>query len=365
MKNIAWKSVLVVLALCGLAMNGRAQGSYDLRSPDKRIEVRIRTAQGVRYDVVLKGVALLQDSSLSMDVDHKVLGHDVKVTKSKERHSDQVLEPVVRQKFAKIRDNYNELRLDMEGGYAVVFRAYNEGVAYRFETSLPADQVKIYGEEANFRFTSNFVVFYPQEDSFFSHNERKYLPQLLSNINPAFLATLPAVVDAEGGAKVAIAESDVEEYPGLWLRGTGETGLAATFPPYPLKEQLTGDRDFRVVESADYIAVTSGKRTFPWRVLGITDRDADLLTNPIVWLLEKPSQVQDTSWIKPGKVAWDWWNDNNVYGVDFKAGVNTQTYKYYIDFAAKYGLPYISSWTKAGTSSATALRWCRKLTWKN
>ncbi len=351
MKNIVWKSVLVVLALCGLAVNGRAQGSYDLRSPDKRIEVRIRTAQGVRYDVVLKGVALLQDSSLSMDVDHKVLGHEVKVTGSKERHSDQVLEPVVRQKFAKIRDNYNELRLDMEGGYAVVFRAYNEGVAYRFETSFPAEQVKIYGEEANFRFTSNFVVFYPQEDSFFSHNERKYLPQLLSNINPAFLATLPAVVDAEGGAKVAIAESDVEEYPGLWLHGTGGNGLSAIFPPYPLKEQLTGDRDFRVVESADYIAVTTGKRTFPWRVLGITDRDADLLTNPIVWLLEKPSQLQDTSWIKPGKVAWDWWNDNNVYGVDFKAGVNTQTYKYYIDFAAKYGIPYIildEGWYKLG-----------------
>ena len=351
MKNIVWKSVLMVIPLLGLAVNGRAQASYALRSPDKRIEVRIRTAQGVRYDVVLKGVALLQDSSLSMDVDHEVLGHEVKVTGSKERHSDQMLEPVVRQKFAKIRDNFNELRLDMEGGYAVVFRAYNEGVAYRFETSLPAEQVKIYGEEANFRFTSNFVVFYPQEDSFFSHNERKYLPQLLSNINPAFLATLPAVVDAEGGAKVAIAESDVEEYPGLWLHGTGGNGLSGTFPPYPLKEQLTGDRDFRVVESADYIAVTTGKRTFPWRVLGITDRDADLLTNPLVWLLEKPSQLQDTSWIKPGKVAWDWWNDNNVYGVDFKAGVNTQTYKYYIDFAAKYGLPYIildEGWYKLG-----------------
>jgi alpha-glucosidase len=233
----------MVIALFGLAVDGRAQASYDLRSPDKRIEVRIRTAQGVRYDVVLKGVALLQDSSLSMDVDHKVLGHEVKVTGSKERHSEQMLEPVVRQKFAKIRDNYNELRLDMEGGYAVVFRAYNEGVAYRFETSLPAEQVKIYGEEANFRFTSNFVVFYPQEDSFFSHNERKYLPQLLSNINPAFLATLPAVVDAEGGAKVAIAESDLEEYPGLWLHGTGGNGLSAIFPPYPLKEELSRDRD--------------------------------------------------------------------------------------------------------------------------
>jgi alpha-glucosidase len=285
MNTMLWKSLLLLIPLFALSADAAAQASYDLRSPDKRIELRIRTAQGIRYDVVLNGRAILEDSSLSLDVDHKVLGRGARVTGSKERHNDQMLEPAVRQKFAKIRDNYEELRLDMDGGYSVVFRAYNEGVAYRFETSLPAEQVKIFGEEANFRFASNFVVFYPQEDSFFSHNERRYVPQHLLEIAPAFLASLPAVVDAGGGAKVAIAESDVEEYPGLWLRGTAGNGLVATFPPYPLKEQLSGDRDFKVVESADYIAVTTGRRTFPWRVLGITDRDADLLTNPLVWLL--------------------------------------------------------------------------------
>jgi alpha-glucosidase len=127
--------------------------------------------------------------------------------------------------------------------------------------------------------------------------------------------------------------------------------LSATFEPYPLKEQLERDRDFKVIEAADYIAVTKGARTYPWRLLGIVEHDADLLTNQLVWLLEKPSQVQDTSWIKPGKVAWDWWNFNNVYGVDFPAGVNTQTYKYYIDFAAKYHLQYIildEGWYKLG-----------------
>jgi alpha-glucosidase len=337
--------------MCCLATGAQGQASYDLRSPDKRIEVRIRTSDGVRYDVVLNGRAILQDSALSLDVDHKTLGRDVKVVASKEYHQDQVLEPVVRQKFAKIRDNYNELRLHMEGNYAVVFRAYNEGVAYRFETSFSDDQVKVYSEQANFRFPANFICFYPQEDSFFSHNERRYLPQHLLAINSAFLASLPAVIDVGDGAKVAIGESDVEEYPGLWLRGTGGFGLDGTFPPYPLKEKLTRDRDFQVLEAADYIAITRGTRTYPWRVLGIVDRDADLLINPIVYLLEKPSQVQDTSWIKPGKVSWDWWNDNNVYGVDFKAGVNTQTYKYYIDFAAKYGIPYIildEGWYKLG-----------------
>jgi alpha-glucosidase len=351
MSHSAWKAG--VLGACLLLFGGAAlaQNSYDLRSPDKRVEVRIRTAHGVTYDVLLNGVVLLGNCTLSLDVDHKVLGKDVKVTGAKERSVDNVLTPTVRQKFAKIPERFNEVRIQMDGGFAVTFRAYNEGAAYRIETSLPESQVKVYSEEVAFRFPSNFVTFYPQEDSFFSHNERRYVPQRLSEIIPAFIATLPAVVDAGGGVKVALAESDLEDYPGLWLKGTGGNGLDGTFPPYPLKEKLERDRDFRVVESADYIAVTNGTRTFPWRVIGIAPRDADLLTNQLVWLLEKPSLVDDTSWIKPGKVAWDWWNDNNVYGVDFKAGVNTQTYKYYIDFASKYGIPYIildEGWYKLG-----------------
>ena len=336
-----------------LTVNAAAQSSYDLRSPDGRIEIRIRTANRVHYDVLLRGRALLENCALSLDVEHKKLGEDPKVIDAKQRSYDQIVEPTVRQKFAKIRDNYNELRLTMEGGYAVVFRAYNEGAAYRLETSLPEKQVKVYGEDASFNFPGNLVVYYPQEDSFFSHNERKYLPQHLSEIAPQFIASLPAVVDVLEGAKVAIAESDLEDYPGLYLRGTGGNGIAATFPPYPLEEKLEGDRDFRVVKSADYIAITSGTRSFPWRVIGVAEKDGDLLTNQIVYLLEKPSQLQDTSWIKPGKVAWDWWNANNIYGVDFKSGINTQTYKYYIDFASKYGIPYIildEGWYKLGNA---------------
>jgi len=349
-KVVLWMSFLLPIPLFALAVDA-AQTSFDLLSPDKQIEVRIRTTQGIRYDVVLDGAAVLEDSTLSVNVDHQVLGSEAKVVASKVRHNDEIVEPTVRQKFAKVRDNYNELRLEMDGGYAVVFRAYNEGVAYRFETSFPTAQVKIYAEEAIFKFPRNFTAFYPQEDSFFSHNERKYTPQHLSEILPTFLGSLPAVVEVGGGAKVAIAESDVEQYPGLWLRGTSGSALSGTFPPYPLKEQLFGDRDFKVVESADYIAVTTGKRSYPWRVLGIARRDADLITNQLVWLLEKQSELKDTSWIKPGKVSWDWWNANNLYGVDFKSGINTQTYKYYIDFAAKYGIPYIildEGWYKLG-----------------
>lgn len=335
-------SLVFVATLCASGAAAAEQSSFDLKSPDKRIEVRIRTAHGIHYDVVLGGRAIMEDSTLSMDVDHKVLGKDAtKVVRAKAATHDEVVEPVVRQKFAKIRDHYNEQRIEFDGGFAVTFRAYNEGVAYRFETSLPASEVKIYSEEMNLNFAANDVAYYPTEDSFMSHNERKYLPQHLSEILPENIASLPAVVEVGGGASVAVAESDVDEYPGLWLKGTGATGLAATFPPYPLKVHEDTFLNVPVTQAADYIAVTKGTRTYPWRVLGIVDHDKDLLTNEIVYLLESPSKIADTSWIKPGKVAWDWWNALNLYGVDFKAGVNTDSYKYFIDFAAKYQLPYI------------------------
>jgi alpha-glucosidase len=350
--NSFWCKVTdaVLLAALLAPISYAADSSFTLRSPDDRIEVQIHVANRITYDIALNGKPLLKDSSLSINIAGKTLGENPQLKSTKKNSVDKTLEPVVRQKFAKIREHYNELRLDFAGGYAVVFRAYPEGVAYRIETALGGENVKVFSEDATFRFVSDFPVFYPAEESMFSHNERKYLPRPLKEISDKTFATLPAVVDANG-VKIAVAESDVEEYPGLWLRGTGDNALATSFEHYPLKETLERDRDFKVTEAADYIAVTKGTRTFPWRVLGMAERDRDLISNSLIWLLEKPSQLSDTSWIKPGKVAWDWWNYSNIYGVDFKAGINTQTYKYYVDFAAKNHLDYIildEGWYKLG-----------------
>src|SRR4030095_16697739 len=254
-------------------------------------------------------------------------------------------------KYAVLREEYNQLRLEFKDAYAIVFRAFNNGIAYRFETSLAQNEVKVYDEEAALNFADNFQVYYPKEDSFFSHNEREFVPVALKEIPQSSLASIPAVVSASDGAKLIVAESDLHDYPGLWLRGNSNNSLSATFPPYPEKEELKGDRDFRVTKTADYIAATKGTRTFPWRVIGGAENDADLFTNQLVYLLAQPTQVSDTSWIKPGKVAWDWYNANNIYGVNFKSGINTETYKYYIDFASKYGIEYIildEGWYKLG-----------------
>jgi alpha-glucosidase len=350
-KSVQIESLSIVLFLLSIADAAQAQSGYEsLLSPDKKIEVRIRAGDRLRYDVLYAGKELLRDSTLSIEIDRKTLGLTPKIIREKEDLYDRMVEPAVRQKFATIRENFRELRLEMAGGFAVAFRAYNEGVAYRIETTLPQSEVKVYNEEVNLNFAANYTVYYPQEESFFSHNERQFIPRPLKEIASTALASVPAVVDADG-VKIAVADADIEDYPGLWFRGTSGNGLSGVFPHYPLKEKLDRDRDFKITEAADYIAVTRGTRAYPWRVLGIAAKDGDLITNPLVYLLARPSQVQDTSWIRPGKVAWDWWNANNIYGVDFKSGVNTATYKYYIDFASKYGIEYIildEGWYKLG-----------------
>ncbi|HWA87144.1 MAG TPA: glycoside hydrolase family 97 protein [Opitutus sp.] len=319
-------------------------------SPNGHITVDIRVGKTIAYDVAVNDRAVLHDATLSLTIDGRTFGRDAILTAVTPAAHDATLEPVVRQKAARFRDHYNELRLDLAGNAAVVFRAYDEGVAYRWETSLPQPEVKVDAEEAAFNFTGDYTVYYPEEDGFYSHNERLFEPRELAQLATKNLASIPVVVDADG-VKVAISDAAVEEYPGLWFRGTGGHGLTAAFPPYPLKEELTGDRDFKVTQAAAYIAVTKGTRVYPWRALGLAMHDGDLVENPLLYLLAAPSRLADTSWIKPGKVAWDWWNANNLTHVNFKAGINTATYQAYIDFAAANGLSYIildEGWYKLG-----------------
>jgi alpha-glucosidase len=343
-------TLLHCLLIC-LWVKVNAETTHVLRSPDNRIELKIVAGDRIRYSISLNGKALLQDCALSLAVDQRTLGVDPKIRNVKRRTVSQEIEPQVRQKFARIREDYNELRLEMEGDYLVVFRAYNEGAAYRFETSIPQTEVKVRNEEASFNFAGDYHVYFPKEESFFSHNEREFVYLLVKDIPSSSMASVPAVVEANDGTKIAICDADVDDYPGMWLRGSSKNSIEAVFPPYPLKEQLIRDRDLKISEAADFIAATKGTRAYPWRAIGIAANDGDLIVNQLVYLLARASQVQDASWIKPGKVAWDWYNANNIYGVDFKAGINTQTYKYYIDFASKYGVEYIildEGWYKLG-----------------
>jgi alpha-glucosidase len=242
--------------------------------------------------------------------------------------------------------------LEMEKNYSLIFRVYDDGVAFRWRTTMKGDVV-VDHETVTFRFGSDHHVYFPEEDGFFTHQERTYKFRPLSMIKENSMASTPVLIDLEGGPKAAITEADLCDYPGMYLRGdpSGLPGFVADFPGYPLETRQEKDRHVRVTRTAPYLAKTRGSRDYPWRVLIVSRRDADLVDSQLVYKLAPPLVLEDTSWIKPGKVAWDWWNANNVFGVDFAAGINTATYKYYIDFASQHGIQYIimdEGWYRLG-----------------
>jgi alpha-glucosidase len=245
----------------------------------------------------------------------------------------------VANKKYQIIDNCNVLTISFTSGFALQFRAYNDGVAYRFETTSKND-LTIKDEISEFAFPAGTHAWYPLETSFMSHNERTFIYSSLDTITNKHLASLPTLFQVNG-VDVLVTESDIEDYPGMWLVGAGNGKLSGTWSKYPAAEKLVGDRNLFITSSKDYLAKTNGTRTFPWRVFVIAPSDVKLIESDMVYKLAPANKLADTKWIKPGHVAWDWWNANNIYGVDFSSGINDATYKYYIDFASKNKIEYI------------------------
>jgi alpha-glucosidase len=321
-------------------------------SPNGAIVVNIRTGDPLTYALSVRGRELVRPSSISLTLqDGRVLGGTAPVLTTATRSVDRVLRPVVRVKRADVRDRFNEMRVDFAGDFSLIVRAYDDGAAYRFVTAL-GGEIAVAGEEATFAFAGDYPLHFPEEDDLISHQERQYKRVQLSEIGVGKFSGLPVLVSPPYGPRIAITEADLFDYPGMDLtRGSAPRSLKGLFPAYPLKTEMRRDRTERVLERADYIAKTRGIREFPWRVLMVAERDADLLDTDIVYRLASETAIGDTSWIKPGKVAWDWWNANNVYGVPFRAGVNTETYRHYIDFAAENGIEYVildEGWYKLG-----------------
>jgi alpha-glucosidase len=338
----------------------QATPSLTVASPGRALVATVATGGPAQRAVTLSGREILRPSRIALTLQGgRVLGANPAVTGSSTRQVDQVLHPVVRIKRAEIRDRFTECRIDFAGGYSLLVRAYDDGVAYRFVTKL-AGEITIESEDVTFAFPDDFTVWFPEEASLLSHQERLYKRLKISEITEGRFSSLPALVEFPDGPKVAITEADLFDYPGMDLTsGPEAASLKGLFPAYPLKVELRRDRDEGVVERAGYIARTRGTREFPWRVLVVAERDADLLSTDIVYRLAAETTMSDTSWIRPGKVAWDWWNHNNIYGVPFKAGINTDTYKHYIDFAAENGIEYVilDEDVRLGDSSPSRRTW--------
>jgi len=319
-------------------------GAESVSSPDGRIVVTVETTPGLSYSVSVDSATVLAPSPLRLILgDGRELGNNSSLSRTARNSIDETITPVVPEKRSRIHNQANELTLFFDGDFGVIFRACNDGIAYRFFTTMNG-KIRVRNEDVAFRFPKDYPVYIPLTEGFQTSFENSYTKVNASALKADQMGFLPILAAVPGGPKMLISEVDLEDYPGMFITGSadGTAELRGRFAAYPLKEEQKRDRTLAVAERADYIAETAGTRKFPWRALLIAHQDTQLVASDFMYRLAPAQKLRDTSWIRPGKLAWDWWNANNVHGVDFKSGINTDTYKYYIDFAAKYGIEYMA-----------------------
>ncbi|MBS1525010.1 MAG: glycoside hydrolase family 97 protein [Bacteroidetes bacterium] len=355
------KVCLFSLVLLCIACPAHAADTLSVCSPSGRICVKVWLDKDLHYAVYERGVCILQPSEADMLLDRGrgfSAGNRIR-SSSKKSVNDVIISPVP-EKRKRIKDNYNLLSITFTKPYRVEFRAYDDGVAYRFLASFK-DSVTVLNETAKFRFAASSLAWFPaihkrdDADIFHTSYEEQYPLRRLDSLDRSALAYTPVLVAPLSGTKIAVVESDLDDYPGMFLSGTGTNELDAKFAPYPLEEKMTGGEypESIVAKRADYIARTKGTRSFPWRVLMIADEDKELPSNDLVYRLASPSRIGNADWVKPGKATDEWIVNVNLFNVPFRSGVNTASYKYYIDFAKRFGFDRIMM--DAGWSDATDL----------
>ena len=337
-------AILSLLLLIGNASFAAKEKKYVLSSPDGTLKVEISAGNELAYQVMHGNDTILSHSNIGLVLENgTIVGKTPRITGERRRKiKDNIESPFYR--FKELVATGNELDLKLKGGFGIIFRAYNEGVAYRFYTTQSSDII-IKEEQAEFNFKEDYTAYLP-----YTTNDKKPMAMAYQNVYDIIplskaqpkLAFLPVTVDC-GSVKLTLLESDLEAYPGMFVQSQqGKYGLKGVFAPYPAKTDFYPWRKQEyVTETTDFISRSRGSRSYPWRVLAITEKDTDMPVNNLVYALASPNRIGDTSWIKTGKVAWDWWNDWNLKGVPFKAGINMDTYKYYIDFASRNGLEFI------------------------
>ena len=337
-------AILSLLLLIGNASFAAKEKKYVLSSPDGTLKVEISAGNELAYQVMHGNDTILSHSNIGLVLENgTIVGKTPRITGERRRKiKDNMESPFYR--FKEFVTTGNELDLKLKGGFGIIFRAYNEGVAYRFYTTQSSDII-IKEEQAEFNFKEDYTAYLP-----YTTNDKKPMAMAYQNVYDIIplskaqpkLAFLPVTVDC-GSVKLTLLESDLEAYPGMFVQSQqGKYGLKGVFAPYPAKTDFYPWRKQEyVTETTDFISRSRGSRSYPWRVLAITEKDTDMPVNNLVYALASPNRIGDTSWIKTGKVAWDWWNDWNLKGVPFKAGINMDTYKYYIDFASRNGLEFI------------------------
>ena len=345
----------ILLFVCILwALTVQAHKEFELFSPDGKLQTEIKVGEYISYSISREGYRILNDSPLSMTLTNGIVwGENPRLVSTKRNSVNaMVASPFYRR--SEIRDNYNSLILNFKNGWGLEFRAYDTGIVYRF-VHRENKVLDIVSENVSYCFSSDFEANVPYvvprvqrhnlDCQFYNSFENTYTTDRLSHLDKERLMFFPLVVEAENGIKMCLTEADLEDFPGLYLSAVEceEYTLKGVHAPYPKNSIQGGHKMLQMLvqERESYIARVKGKRTFPWRMAIVTARDEQLADNDLTYLLASPSRLDDISWIKPGKVAWEWWSDRNIDGVNYVTGVNNETYKEYIDFAAKYGMEYV------------------------
>lgn len=319
-----------------------------MSSPDGKVRLEVTTGDTLRMSVFYGDEQIVKSSPLCLQVQQEWLGVRPKVKGVHRSYVNQLLQNVVPIKNAVTRDEAQLLTIRFAGRYSVEFRVYNNGVAYRFVLDRKG-QVEVTNELMTLHLPSSLKGHLSQTRGFWTSYEEPYTHVALADYHPQDEMThLPVLFETEKGTKLLLSESDVRDYPAMFLKSAGNGALTTIFPQAPAAWEPLGDRGFNVTKEQPFIARINGKRSLPWRFLVVGD-DQTIAANEMERILGGKCQLTDVSWIKPGKVSWDWWNHWTIWNVDFETGINNQTYKYFIDFAAKYGIEYIlldEGWNK-------------------
>ena len=331
---------VVFFSFCSVGMYGK---NVELKSPDGSLIVDIQLKDKIYYSIYAGSELLLKDCSMSLDLKDEVLGRSPKLRNIKRNSVDETVKREIPLKNAEVRNHYNVLRMDMAGDYSVEFRAYDNGVAYRFITNKKGKR-EVLDEEYSINFPDSYLAHLSQTESFKTSCEVPYTHVKTTEYkNVDQMSYFPVLLETNNGYNILISEADLYDYPCMFIKSSGNNGFRSVFPKCPLEFGEDGDRSVKILREADYIAKTSGSRNFPWRFFVISNDVRDIVSNEMVYNLSSPCELVDYSWIKPGQVSWEWWSGATPYGpdVNFVSGYNLDTYKYFIDFAARYGIPYI------------------------
>ena len=345
---------LLTAALLAAAM-AAPMHDYTLASPSGRITATVSTGAVTTFTLATARQQVLEASPVAMHLAGRAAwGRGTGSARAVRRQVNATIaSPLYRQ--ASVADRYNALTLRCKG-YDIEFRMYDDGLAYRFAGHV-ADSLTVTAEEAQYRLAADHMAYVPYivnrakkagaplDEQWWNDQQCQFTPQRVSEANPRNLMAMPFTVALDGGERLCMVEADQRDYPGIYLLrdSTQALTLNAVFPRYPrtLERGGHGNVEMLVKSRRPYMARVCGRRTFPWRAFIVTESDGALATSDMVYRLAAPCRLEDVSWIKPGKCAWDWWNNSALFGVDFKAGFNNDTYRYFIDFAHDFGLEYV------------------------